>query len=129
MKKLISRLFGKERRKFQRFIVEEVTPTFTKAVQPEEAVVENISIGGICIKYSGESEITDNTFDLDITASDGFHLGNITVERKSDSITRSGPEDKRPYRRVRGRFIGVSKVQRLKLQRFLESYERKFAAE
>jgi len=128
MKKLIHRLFRKERLKFQRFIVEEVTPIFTTEPQPEEAVVENISIDGICIKYSGEKELSDTEFELDIKASEGFHLGNITIERKSDSRIRPGPEDKHPYRRLRGRFIRVSKVQRLKLQNFLDSYERKFSA-
>jgi len=128
MKKLISKLFRKERRKFQRFIVEEVTPVFHTETQPEEANVENIGIDGICIKYSGEEAITEKEFELDIRASDGFHLGSITVERKSDAKIRPAPEDHLPYRRVRGRFIKVSNVQRLKLQNFLDSYQRKFAA-
>jgi len=129
MKKLISKLLGKERRKFKRFFVEELTPIFAKDPKPEEAVVENISIDGICIKYSGEIELTDDVFSLDIKANDGFYWGNITVERKSDSKIRPDPEDQHAYRRVRGRFFELSKVQRLKLQSFLDSYERKFSAE
>jgi len=112
MKKLLSKLFRKDRRKFQRFIVEAVTPIFKQESQPEEAIVENISIDGICIKYSGEKEITDNEFDLDIRASDGFYLGNMTVERKSDAKIPSNTENRRSYRRVRGRFIRVSNVQK-----------------
>jgi hypothetical protein len=64
-------------------------------------------------------------FYLDIRTGNGFHLGKVGVEtvaekKEGDKKFRGGN-----YRRIRGSFVGMSKVQRLKLKVFLENFEHK----
>jgi len=56
--------------------------------------------------------------EIDIKATDGFRLGSIHVDVISDKAVRNDEKGK-TFRRLRGRFIDISKVQQLKLQNFL----------
>jgi PilZ domain len=125
MRSLIIKLLGRERRKFKRYIVSEATPIFLNQDPPQEAIIRDLSLGGISITCSDCKGSVGEMFYLDIRAGNGFHLGKIGVEtvaekKEGDKKFRDGN-----YRRIRGSFVGMSKVQRLKLKVFLENFEHK----
>ena len=70
----------KDRRKFNRFIVTEVTPVFFEPYVPVSANVIDISMGGLCFQYmTKENQNGDlEFFDIDIFISeDGYYLPSI----------------------------------------------------
>lgn len=124
MKSLFGKLFKKDRREFERFILKEVSPVFMDPkISGEDARINDLSLGGLSIDYREGKNRLGKVFKVDIRASDGFRLNPASVETVSDSRVR-GEDGKR---RVRGRFLDLSPVQKIKLQRFLEGYEKKFS--
>lgn len=123
MKRMITKLMGIERRKFKRYIVSEAEPIFLIQNPPSEAVIRDLSSGGISITYSEGEVSIGKYFDLDILADNGFHLGKVRVEKFADKKEKEYNGGN--YRRIRGAFVDISKVQRLKLKVFLENFEGK----
>jgi hypothetical protein len=124
MKSLFGKLFKKNRRKFERFILKEVSPVFVDPkISGEGARINDLSLGGLSIDYSEGEKRLGKVFEVDILASDGFRLNPVSVENVSDSRVRA----EAGRRRVRGRFRELSQVQKIKLQTFLEGYEKKFS--
>ena len=119
----------KDRRRFNRFIVTEVTPVFFEPYVPVIANVIDISLGGLKIRYSEGNKKPEEVFDLDLQASDGFRLGSARVQKISDNAAKRRDKDNQNARILRGRFLKLSDVQRLRLEAFLESYQEKFDRE
>jgi len=129
LKGFFSKFRGAERRKFERYIVNELNPVFFAPDAPSEAQVINISLGGLCLHYSGDRGAMGKSFEMDLTAGDGFQLGRVTVKTLSDRQIKRFSERTEKVRRLGGRFVDMSNLQRLRLEAFLNSYQNKFKRE
>ena len=129
MKSFILKCLKKDRRRFKRYIVSEATPYFLDHPTPREAIIRDLSLGGISITYAKGETSFDKTFDMDIKAVNGFQLGKVTVETVADKPERDKNYAKGEFRRVRGFFVDMSNVQQLKLKVFLKNFEEKISRE
>ncbi len=126
VKQLFGRLFGKDRRRFQRFVGREITPVFLSKNPPPEASVIDIGIGGLALDYKAGPEPVKKVFALDLQARDGFRLGKVLLEKVSDKAVKGGDG---PYtHRLRAKFLNLSQAKANKLSKFLEIYQEQVKA-
>jgi hypothetical protein len=120
-KSLFGRLLGRNRRQFQRFVGREITPIFIGKDTPQQGLLIDISIGGVCLEYKPGQKPLSRIFAMDFQATDGFRLGQVLLEKVSDKAVNKG--DAESTHRLRAKFLNLSQVKANKLSKFLEIYQ------
>jgi hypothetical protein len=126
-KSIWGKMLGRNRRQFQRFVGQSITPVFIGKGAPEKARLVDISIGGISLEYAAGKYPVQKVFALDLHAEDGFQLGKVLLEKVADKEFKEA--DGLYDHRLRAKFLNLSQVKANKLGKFLEIYQRKTASE
>jgi hypothetical protein len=122
MKNFINKLFKLDKRKAQRFIVDDHDLVFYDPGAPPESEIVDLSMGGISFVYVDTGKRLSNVFDLDIKIGDIFHLGKVRVKTVSDIELGEFTGKSQTYRRLSGQFLNLDPIQEYELRRILRKY-------
>jgi hypothetical protein len=123
MPKFFSKRFGLNLRKSKRFSSD--TLTLQVHVKPPLQNVElaDISQGGLSFFYTDRAASIPDRFDVELSDTDGFDLGRVTLKKISDEVFSELPNEDIVIRRLRGRFIRITVVQEYDLKRYLDKLQ------
>jgi hypothetical protein len=125
MKKLIARILKLEHRKHRRFKVYDAALVLFDPTIGEGEEIIDLSMGGVSFSYIDDGKRLSDVFELDIHATDDFHLGKVKVKTVSETVMCELVHQSKVIRRIGGKFESLSPVQEYDLKKFLDAYTNK----
>ncbi|MFC1515381.1 PilZ domain-containing protein [Thermodesulfobacteriota bacterium] len=127
MKELITKILKLNKRKYHRFLIDDLDFIIFDKDSPEEKYIVDLSSEGISFVYTCVDNIQslDQVIEIDIKYGDTFHLGKVRVKQISDSVISDNPNKNEIIRRFGGRFINITIPQQYELNKFLKEFGKK----
>jgi len=122
---LITKIFNREKRKEQRFIVDDHDLIIYDSNAPEDKEIVDLSMGGISFVYVDNEKRLDKTFELEIKIGDRFRLGKVRVETVADTKISEITSKTKTIRRLNARFLNLDPIQEYDLRSILKEYGQK----
>ncbi len=122
MKNFFAKLFKIDKRKEQRFQIDDHDLIIFDPNAPQEKQILDLSMKGISFIYTDEGKRLNKIFELDIKVGDVFHLGKVRVKIISDVAVSEFVMKSKAIRRVNARFINFEAVNEYELEKFLKEY-------
>ena len=111
-----------ERRAYERFKVKDGIVAIPDAASTRFGRINDISMGGLTVRYFDEEELHGKTFEIDLVMTDGnFSLDSVLINIKFDmEKSTETPFCVLPERRCGLQFVDLTDLQHAKLRSFLD---------
>ncbi len=122
MKSFIYRILGFNRRKAERYRVQDLELSLLGKNARENVQVDDLSVEGISFTYIDSDEPLDTVIDMDLKAGREFKLGRVKAKLVVDALVADDLTKMTSIRRFSGRFINLSATQHFDLREFLKTH-------
>ena len=122
MKNFFYRLVGFNRRKAERYRVEDLELSLVGKNERENVRVDDLSVEGISFTYIDSGEPLETVVEMELAAGRDFKLGRVKAKLVADTLVADDLTKMTSIRRFSGRFINISATQLFDLREFLKHH-------